>query len=226
MVRHFGQSSLLSSFFIHVRFYQHGKIMTIFSSTGTAIGSSAFLNMRKYPFRAVTVATKEAGRYRTITSVEDAAEFLAHDWPTEKGPTHLKARIACLDVMERTVTLDIAREAFIDSAKESGIYIGEGRDVSLQHFDRRLLGMRDLPFPYVTVMTEHTGKTRNISSVNEAAEFLLHDWPIKSSKKLTAARQACLDALHGKITCTKARDAFIEAAREADIYIGQKILTG
>jgi hypothetical protein len=52
-----------------------------------------------------------------------------------------------------------------------------------------------------------------------------HDWPIKSSKKLTAARQACLDALHGKITCIKARHAFIEAAREADIYIGQKRLS-
>jgi hypothetical protein len=119
--------------------------------------------------------------------------------------------------------------AFIDTAKESENYIGEGGAVLIregtQHFDRRLLSMRNLPFPYVTVMTAHTGETRNISSVNEAAEFLLHDWPIKGSKKLTAARQACLDALHGKITCTKARDAFIEAAREADIYIGQKILT-
>jgi hypothetical protein len=85
-----------------------------------------FWDMRKYPFRTVTVSTKEVGRYRTITSVEDAAEFLAHDWPTEKGPTHLKARIACLDVMERAVGVGVAREAFIDAAKESGIYIGEG----------------------------------------------------------------------------------------------------
>lgn len=83
--------------------------------------------MRKYPFRAVTVATKVEGRYRTVTSVEDAAEFLAHDWPTEKGPTHLKARIACLDVMERAVGISAAREAFIEAAKESDIYVGEGR---------------------------------------------------------------------------------------------------
>jgi len=62
----------------------------------------------------------------TITSVEDAAEFLAHDWRTEKGPTHLKARIACLDVMERAVGVGVARETFIDAAKESGIYLGEG----------------------------------------------------------------------------------------------------
>jgi hypothetical protein len=82
--------------------------------------------MRKYPFRAVIVLTKEVGSYRTITSVEDAGEFLAHDWPAEKGPTHLKARIACLDAMERAVGISAAREAFIDAAKESDIYVGEG----------------------------------------------------------------------------------------------------
>jgi Protein of unknown function (DUF982) len=73
----------------------------------------------------------------------------------------------------------------------------------------------------MTVMTAHVGKMRNISSVDEAAKSLLNDWPIKRSRKFTAARQACLDALENKATATEARDAFIEAAREADIYIGQ-----
>jgi Protein of unknown function (DUF982) len=84
--------------------------------------------------------------------------------------------------------------------------------------------MSKLPFPYVTVMTVHVGKMRNISSVEDAADFLLEDWPVKSSRKLTAARQACLGALQGKITCTAARDAFIEATKEADIYIGKQRL--
>ncbi|PSH61609.1 hypothetical protein CU103_22645 [Phyllobacterium sophorae] len=44
------------------------------------------------------------------------------------------------------------------------------------------------------------------------------------AKKLIEARQACRDALAGRITCTKARSAFIEAAREADIYIDHKRL--
>ena len=39
-----------------------------------------------------------------------------------------------------------------------------------------------------------------------------------------AAHQACQDALEGRITCMQARQAFIEAAREAGIYIGQKHL--
>jgi hypothetical protein len=49
--------------------------------------------------------------------------------------------------------------------------------------------MRKLRFPYVTVMTVHIGRMRNIASVDEASEFLLEDWPVKRSSKLTAARQ-------------------------------------
>jgi hypothetical protein len=90
--------------------------------------------------------------------------------------------------------------------------------------NQRFLGMRDLPLPYVTVLTDKPGTTRNICSVEEAAEWLVMYWPIETGEKLREARQACCDALEGRITCTKARNAFIEAAREADIYIGHKRL--
>jgi len=79
--------------------------------------------------------------------------------------------------------------------------------------------MRSLPFPYVTVMTYQVGKTCNISSAEEAAENLMMNWPIKTGAQLLAARLACLDALEGKILCSAAREAFIEAAREAGIYM-------
>ena len=85
--------------------------------------------------------------------------------------------------------------------------------------------MRNLPFPYVTILTGDVGKTRNITSIEEASEFLLYHWPLAGGEKLApAARKACMDALHGKITCTSARDAFIEAAKEAGIYGGKQIL--
>jgi len=84
--------------------------------------------------------------------------------------------------------------------------------------------MRKLPFPYVTIMTHQVGRTHNVSSVEEAAESLAMNWPIKSSDQLSTAKQACLDALEGRIMCTAARDAFIEAAKEAGIYISQKRL--
>ncbi|UXN59171.1 DUF982 domain-containing protein [Phyllobacterium zundukense] len=84
--------------------------------------------------------------------------------------------------------------------------------------------MRDLPFPYVTIETEPLGGTRNISSVEEAADFLEIYWPIKTGKKFVEAKQACIEALEGKIMCTAARSAFIEAAKEADIYVAEKRL--
>lgn len=73
-------------------------------------------------------------------------------------------------------------------------------------------------------MTHQVGKSHNVASVEEAAENLAMNWPTKDGPMLSVAKQACRDALEGRITCTEARDAFIEAAREADIYIGQKRL--
>ncbi|PIO46252.1 DUF982 domain-containing protein [Phyllobacterium zundukense] len=73
-------------------------------------------------------------------------------------------------------------------------------------------------------MTHQVGKMRDVSCVEEAAENLAMNWPLKTGPKLSAAKQACLDALEGKILCTEARDAFIEAAKEAEIYVGQQSL--
>jgi hypothetical protein len=75
------------------------------------------------------------------------------------------------------------------------------------------------PFPSVTIETQHAGKPRNIASVPEAAEVLLMNWPIHDGVKLKAARQKCLDALDGKVTITECRSAFIEAAKEARIFV-------
>ncbi len=92
------------------------------------------------------------------------------------------------------------------------------------HSSNKFWGLRDLPFPYVTVSMDAANTTRNISSVAEAAEWLVLYWPIEEGEKLRAARQACFDALEGKITCTMARNAFIDATREAGIYITQQRL--
>lgn len=83
--------------------------------------------------------------------------------------------------------------------------------------------MRELPFPSVTIATD-LGKAKNIRSVGQAGEWLVARWPMRSGDKLQAAKQACLDALDGRVTCTACRDAFIEAAKEAGIYITHKRL--
>ncbi|WP_162707306.1 DUF982 domain-containing protein [Phyllobacterium sophorae] len=83
--------------------------------------------------------------------------------------------------------------------------------------------MRELSFPSVTITTAF-GKTKNIRSVVQAAEWLVAHWPVLTGDKFTVARQTCLDALDEKVTCTACRDAFIEAAKEAGIYIADKRL--
>lgn len=85
------------------------------------------------------------------------------------------------------------------------------------------IGMRELPFPYVT-LTDQFGQVKNITSVAEASVWLVAHWPIRNSEKLQAAKLACLDALAGKATCTDCRNAFKEAAKEAGIYVTHKRL--
>lgn len=87
----------------------------------------------------------------------------------------------------------------------------------------RFIAMRELPFPYVTV-TDQFGQARNIGSVGEAEVWLVARWPKRDSDKLQAAKQACLNALAGMETCTVCRNAFIEAAKEAGIYITRQRL--
>jgi hypothetical protein len=84
---------------------------------------------------------------------------------------------------------------------------------------RRLQRMTSMPFPAVTIQSDHAGRRRNIGSVPEAAEVLLMSWPTHDGAKLKIARQKCLDALDGRVTITDARAAFIEAAKEADIFV-------
>ncbi|MBB3237372.1 DUF982 domain-containing protein [Phyllobacterium endophyticum] len=72
-------------------------------------------------------------------------------------------------------------------------------------------------------MLGDSGETKSVASVGEAALWLVEHWPVQG-EKFKLARQACLDALDGEITCTECRDAFIEAAREADIYVDEKRL--
>lgn len=91
-------------------------------------------------------------------------------------------------------------------------------DKGTENWAVRLSAMRELPFPSVTITTDRGGE-KTISSVGVAALWLVAHWPVKKGEKYEFARQACLDAWDEKITCTACRDAFIDAAKEAGIYI-------
>ncbi|SDP66382.1 DUF982 domain-containing protein [Phyllobacterium sp. OV277] len=79
--------------------------------------------------------------------------------------------------------------------------------------------MHKHPFESVTVETKKASQHRNITSVEEAAEFLLYDWPKREGPTYLAAQQTCLDALQEERSVNEAREAFITAAKAAYIFI-------
>lgn len=76
-------------------------------------------------------------------------------------------------------------------------------------------------FTAVTVESVQSGKLRNVCTVSEAATVLMSEWPQDHLGPAHArARLACMAALKGNQSSKSARMAFIDAAQEADIYVG------
>jgi hypothetical protein len=71
------------------------------------------------------VRVETAGRFRVISSTRAAGQWLLYHWPTEGGPEHRAARVACIAVLKNEQPPDHARQAFIAPAKEAGILIGD-----------------------------------------------------------------------------------------------------
>src|SRR4029453_12103684 len=70
------------------------------------------------------------------------------------------------------------------------------------------------------------GQYRRVGSVREAAECLIDQWPKNRGVAYLAALHACLDAVRGSVSTETARQAFIAAAREVGILIGEAPLRG
>jgi hypothetical protein len=74
------------------------------------------------------------------------------------------------------------------------------------------------PFKIVSVL--RGGTTFNIDSVYDAAKYLLEKWPDdEHGPKYQNCKAILLKCLEGECSAAVARVAFIEAAREAGIYI-------
>ena len=75
-------------------------------------------------------------------------------------------------------------------------------------------------FHPVTVMTSKLGVMRGIGTVYDAAKFILEEWPEdRAGPKLSNAKVILLQCLAGECSPAIARVAFVEAARESNIYI-------
>jgi hypothetical protein len=73
--------------------------------------------------------------------------------------------------------------------------------------------------PPVPVRTKRIGTTREVSSVEAAAEELL-TWE-KQGAAWRKAVQACIDAGEGRTTAGEARKAFLAAAKACGMLRGQ-----
>jgi hypothetical protein len=79
--------------------------------------------------------------------------------------------------------------------------------------------MEDRAFKEVQIMTRQVVKIRVITSVAQAAEFIVNEWPGVDTEKLEIAKHALVQSFDGKMSPGVARMAFIEAAKEAEIFI-------
>lgn len=74
-------------------------------------------------------------------------------------------------------------------------------------------------FPIITVLLADGTTTHRIVSVGQAVDFLANCWPSERNDRYAIAQQACRDALKGNCSIAAARAAFIDAAREAGIFV-------
>lgn len=72
----------------------------------------------------------------------------------------------------------------------------------------------------VVIQPGRIDRDRVVTSATDAARVLLEDWPQADGEKRSEAMQACLDAINGTRPAREARKAFVAAAKDARIYIG------
>ncbi|MER9832529.1 DUF982 domain-containing protein [Mesorhizobium sp. M0134] len=75
----------------------------------------------------------------------------------------------------------------------------------------------------VVVQPGRIDRDRVVVSVSDAAEMLLREWPQSASKSRLTAIEACLAVLRGEKPPRIARQAFLAAAKEARILLGEEI---
>ncbi|WP_082529983.1 DUF982 domain-containing protein [Rhizobium sp. Root1203] len=71
----------------------------------------------------------------------------------------------------------------------------------------------------VVFQTHSLGTIHTVKNTKAAAEWLLLYWPLSQGDDHSAAMEACLRVLEGSAPVEVAREAFIDACKEADIFV-------
>ncbi|MBA8876456.1 DUF982 domain-containing protein [Phyllobacterium myrsinacearum] len=77
-------------------------------------------------------------------------------------------------------------------------------------------------FTHVTIKSPRTGRMLMVRNVRDALTVLTQFWSRRQGEKHAHACQACRDALDKTGSVEEARASFVEASREAGIYVTER----
>ncbi|PSH70214.1 hypothetical protein CU102_03755 [Phyllobacterium brassicacearum] len=81
--------------------------------------------MRDPYFEHVLIQSPRSGTVLNVTSVKQASELLENCWTKQCGPKHAVAVEMCANALKERVAVEGARLAFVEAAKEIGVYVAE-----------------------------------------------------------------------------------------------------
>ena len=81
--------------------------------------------------------------------------------------------------------------------------------------------MAEHHFEVVTIETGQPGRLANITNIQQIVDRLNNNWPAahRGGVAYQRAVKACMDNITGKKNIEAVRAAFIEAAKDADIFV-------
>ena len=82
--------------------------------------------MDQNDFQPLTLETDQLGNLQTIESVQGALDFLAIKWPPENDHYREKAIRMCKLAQQGRASATVARDVFVEAAKQSGLVIHPG----------------------------------------------------------------------------------------------------
>jgi hypothetical protein len=80
------------------------------------------------PWHQPIKVTLQSGTERRFMGAYDALDFLENEWPIRKGRHYESAKSLCRAALTRTISTEVAREAFIASCLEAGLQWTSGHD--------------------------------------------------------------------------------------------------
>jgi hypothetical protein len=88
------------------------------------------LNMKiiDIPWHLPITVTLQSGTERRFMGAYDALDFLENEWPIRKGRHYESAKSLCRAALNRTISTEVAREAFIASCLEAGLKWHSGHE--------------------------------------------------------------------------------------------------